>query len=161
MPRERVFPGLHPMLLPDEPQEEFTKKCLGQIVANSSPITLWGGNDPWDVGESRVRVLQVFGGLVLLQLHFLLGFSSISEIPFNFSLNKFSSSVAVIILHLLELIYLLQRKYCRISQLAYPKNCLDWRYSWKEGRAQQGREEGSWCLFPILKQLQKSQGKPS
>lgn len=92
MPRERVFPGLHPILLPDEPQEELTKKCLGQIVANSSPIALWGGNDTWDVGgESRARGLQLLGVWCCCQHHFLLGFSSISEIPIHFSLNKFSS----------------------------------------------------------------------
>lgn len=83
------------------------------------------------------------------------------KFPSIFLLTNSVPSVAVIILHLLELVYLLKAKYCRKSQLPYPKDCLDWRYSWKEGRAQQCTEEGSWCLFPILKQLEKSQGKPS
>lgn len=162
MPRERVFPGLHPILLPDEPQEELTKKCLGQIVANSSPIALWGGNDTWDVGgESRARGLQLLG--VWCCCNTILSWIShpFLKFPSIFLLTNSVPSVAVIILHLLELVYLLKAKYCRKSQLPYPKDCLDWRYSWKEGRAQQCTEEGSWCLFPVLKKLEKSQGKPS
>lgn len=135
MPRERVFPGLHPILLPDEPQEELTKKCLGQIVANSSPVTVRGGNEPWDVGgESRPRGLQCLGAWCCCHTIFSWVSHPFLKSPSVFLLANSVPSVAVIILHLLQLVYLLKTKYCRKSQLPYPKNCLKVQLEEREGR---------------------------
>lgn len=98
----------------------------------------------WALGCGRgiqAQRIAASWSVLLLQHHFLLGFSSISEIPFHFLLTNSVPSVAVIILHLLELVYLLKTKYCR-----KPSYFIQ-RIVWMEGTAHRERQKINYLLF--------------
>lgn len=77
---------------------------------------------------------------------------------FNFSLNKFSSLCCCYYSVSAWIGLSAQNKILQKSQLPYPKNSLDWRYSWKEGRAQQCRG-GTLVFIPHSKGSWRSPGQ--
>lgn len=98
-------------------------------------------------GESRPRGLQCLGAWCCCHTIFSWVSHPFLKSPSVFLLANSVPSVAVIILHLLQLVYLLKTKYCRKSQLPYPKNCLKVQLEEREGRKGTAVQRGGILVF--------------